>query len=101
MSLDLAAGTGEFYRLKGDPAELIASGAPLDMAAVVDRVVLEAPEGEPLKLELESFVAALRGEEPVVVTGEEGRMALAVALQIVREIERTLPALTGTRSSHA
>ncbi len=101
MSLDLAAGTGEFYRLKGNPAELIASGAQLDMAAVVDRVVLDAPEGEPLKLELESFVSALRGEGPVVVTGEDGRVALAVALEIVKEIERTLPALAGKRSSHA
>jgi len=101
MSLDLAAGTGEFYRLKGNLPQLIASGAQLDMAAVVDRVVLDAPEGEPLKLELESFISALRGEAPVVVSGEDGRVALAVALEIVREIERTLPALTGKHGPHA
>jgi predicted dehydrogenase len=101
MSLDLAAGTGEFYRLKGNLPELIASGKELDMAKVVDRVKLEAPEGEPLKLELESFVAALNGKAAVVVSGEDGRTALAVALKIVAEIERTLPALAGKRRPDA
>ena len=101
MSLDLAAGTGEFYRLKGNLPELIASGKELDMAKVVDRVKLEAPEGEPLKLELESFVAALNGKGPVVVSGDDGRTALAVALKIVAEIERTLPALAGKRRPDA
>lgn len=101
MSLDLAAGTGEYYKLKGNLPELIASGKPLDMAEVVDRVTLDAPEGEPLKLELESFVAALNGTSPVVVSGEDGRTALAVALKIVNEIERTLPALAGKRRSDA
>jgi predicted dehydrogenase len=101
MSLDLAAGTGEFYKLKGNLPELIASGKPLDMAEVVDRVTLEAPEGEPLKLELESFISALAGKEPVVVSGEAGRTALAVALKIVTEIERTLPALSGKRRADA
>ena len=101
LSLDLAAGTGEYYRLKGNLPELIAAGKPLDMAEVVDRVTLDAPEGEPLKLELESFVAALNGKGPVVVSGEDGRTALAVALKIVNEIERTLPALAGKRRSDA
>lgn len=101
MSLDLAAGTGEYYKLKGSLPELIASGKPLDMAEVVDRVTLDAADGEPLKLELESFVAALNGTGPVVVSGEDGRTALAVALKIVNEIERTLPALAGKRRSHA
>jgi hypothetical protein len=40
-------------------------------------------------------VTALRNEGPVVVTGEEGRLALGVALRIVKEIERTLPTLAG------
>jgi predicted dehydrogenase len=57
-------------------------------------VPLAAPEGEPLRLEFESFLAAVRGEAPVAVSGEDGREALAVALNIVREIERTLPSLT-------
>jgi predicted dehydrogenase len=92
LSLDLAAGTGEMYRLRTgmDLAALARSTQPLE--AFVERVAIDAPEGEPLKLELESFVAALRGESPVAVTAEDGRDALAVALQIVHDIERSLPA---------
>jgi predicted dehydrogenase len=101
LSLDLAAGTGEFFRLRSDIDPTEVRAAPADITAFVDRVKLEAPAGEPLKLELESFVAALRGEGPVVVTGEEGRLALGVALQIVREIEETLPSLVGRSHHHA
>jgi predicted dehydrogenase len=101
LSLDLAAGTGEFFRLKSDIDPLAIRAAPADITAFVDRIKLEAPAGEPLKLELESFVAALKGESPVVVTGEEGRLALGVALQIVKEIELTLPSLVGHVHHHA
>jgi predicted dehydrogenase len=93
LSLDLAAGTGEMYRLRADVdlATLARQAQPLE--AFVERVALDAPEGEPLRLELESFVAALRGESPIAVTGRAGRDALAVALRIVADIERSLPAL--------
>jgi predicted dehydrogenase len=95
LSLDLGSGEGEFFRLRRDVdfAEL-AKGAQ-SVEAFVERVPLEAPEGEPLRLEFESFLAAVRGETPVAVSGEDGREALAVALNIVREIERALPALAG------
>jgi predicted dehydrogenase len=95
LSLDLAAGTGDFFRLRSNIDPLAIRSAPADILAFVDHIKLDAPEGEPLKLELESFVAALRGESPVIVTGEKGRMALAVALRIVKEIERILPSLAG------
>jgi predicted dehydrogenase len=101
LSLDLAAGTGEFFRLRSDIDPLAVRSAPADITAFVDRIKLEAPDGEPLKLELESFVAALKGESPVVVTGEEGRLALGVALRIVKEIELTLPSLVGFAHHHA
>ncbi|MDQ6689388.1 MAG: Gfo/Idh/MocA family oxidoreductase [Gemmatimonadota bacterium] len=101
LSLDLAAGTGEFFRLRSDIDPLAVRSAPVDITAYVDRVKLEAPAGEPLKLELESFVAALTGDSPVVVTGEEGRLALGVALRIVKEIELTLPSLVGRAHHHA
>jgi predicted dehydrogenase len=93
LSLDLAAGEGEFYRLRRDVdfAEL-AKGAQ-QIEAFVERVPLTAPEGEPLRLEFESFLAAVQGKSPVIVSGEDGREALAVALTIVKEIERTLPSL--------
>jgi predicted dehydrogenase len=92
LSLDLAAGTAETYRLRreADLALLAQTAQPLD--AFVERVILDAPEGEPLRLELESFVAALRGDGHVAVSGADGREALAVALRIVQDIERSLPA---------
>ena len=98
LSLDLAAGTGELNRLRSDVdlATLVHQAQPLE--AFVERMPLEAPEGEPLKLELENFVSALRGESKVAVSGEEGRDALAVALRIVRDIERALPAVPALRT---
>jgi predicted dehydrogenase len=99
LSLDLAAGGGEFLRLRRDVDLAELTMAPLQLEAFVERIPLEAPEGEPLRLEFESFVAAVRGESPVVVSGQDGREALAVALRIVREIERTLPSLAGAEGA--
>jgi predicted dehydrogenase len=50
--------------------------------------VLEAPDGEPLVLELSQFLGAIVGRNPVAVTGEEGREALEAALRIVTAIEQ-------------
>lgn len=95
LSLDLAAGTGEFFRMRGDLDLAALAKAPLELEAFVERVPLDAPEGEPLRLEFEAFAAALRGDAPVIVSGEDGREALAVALRIVREIESGAAALSG------
>lgn len=93
FSLDLAAGTGEFYRMRRDvnPAELAKSAQSIE--AFVERIRLKAPDGEPLRLEHESFIRAIRGEAPVVVTGEDGRDALDVALRIVDAVSKSLPKL--------
>ncbi len=93
LSLDLAAGDGEFYRLRPgvNLAELAA--APQALEAFVERIPLVAPEGEPLRLELQAFVDAVRGLSPVPVSGRDGRDALAVALRIMGEIERSTPTL--------
>jgi predicted dehydrogenase len=100
MSLDLGAGTGEYYRLRPgfDIAEITSGRAqPFDF---VERVPLQAVEGDALTLELESFAAAVRGHAAPPVSGEDGRRALAVALRIVGEIERALPALRGAPPHH-
>ena len=99
MSLDLAAGSGHFFRLKEklDPSRALAG--PVNITDFVDHISLTAPEGEPLRLEFDSFVAAINGESPVVVTGEDGKRALSVALRIVAEIERTRPAFTGVATA--
>jgi predicted dehydrogenase len=46
---------------------------------------LPVEHGEPLRLEIESFLRAVRGG-PIVVTGEDGRRALAVAAEINNKI---------------
>lgn len=95
LSLDLAAGTGEFFRLRADfdPSQL--ARAPRALEDFVERVPIEAPEGEPLGLELTQFLGAVMGTHPIAVTGAEGREALDAALRIVSAIEiahRTLRA---------
>jgi predicted dehydrogenase len=91
LSLDLNSGNGEFYRLRGDVDMAALATAPLVLEQFVERIPLEAEEGDALTLEFESFLAAVRGEAPIPVTGEAGREALAVALQIVADIERARP----------
>ena len=49
---------------------------------------LEVEEVEPLKAEIASFLAAARGEHPPVVSGEDGRRALDVAVQVLESIRR-------------
>jgi predicted dehydrogenase len=104
LSLDLGAGTVECYRLRKDVdfGALVrdAQGAQA-LESFVERVAVEAPEGEPLRLELEAFVQAVAGEAPIAVTGEDGREALAVALTIVQDIERTFPSLSGAIPAHS
>ena len=87
------------YRLRSDMDLVALAKSAQSIEAFVERVPIDAPEGEPLKLELESFVSALRGESPVAVTAEDGRDALAVALRIVQDIERSLPAGHGASAA--
>ena len=47
--------------------------------------LLSVEQGEPLRLELEAFIASVQGE-PVKVTGEEGRRALALAVDVTEKI---------------
>jgi predicted dehydrogenase len=93
LSLDLAAGSGEFFRMRRDldPATLAAQ--PRALEEFVERIALTAPEAEPLWIELSQFIEAIEGRAPVAVSGEEGREALSVALRIMGEIERTLPSM--------
>jgi len=85
FSLDLAAGKGEFLRLKPDAQRSLAAGAT-DLAKLVERVSLSAPEAEPLGLELGNFVRAVRGAEPPAVTGQDGLSALALAFRVMEAV---------------
>jgi predicted dehydrogenase len=94
MSLNLADGSGEFLRLKGDlPAFAgvgkggFPEGIPGGIWSIVERIPLSSGGGEPLKRELESFLEAIReGKEPRV-SGRAGRDALATALAIQDRIQ--------------
>jgi len=83
FSLDLAQGNGHFYRLKHGWQGFGAT----KMEEIVEHIRLEAPEAEPLRLELESFLRAVRGEGEVVVTGAAGLQALALAYRVADAIE--------------
>ena len=62
-----------------------AAEPPYPVRAVTEGAAVSLPihKGEPLRLELESFVAAVRGEGPVEVDGEAGLVALHLALAVV------------------
>ncbi|HYJ79282.1 MAG TPA: Gfo/Idh/MocA family oxidoreductase [Longimicrobiaceae bacterium] len=96
ISLDLAQGTGEFLRMK--PGATLPEGdfTLLSLMSVVERIELKGDGTEPLRAELEAWVAALRGEGPLVVSGRDGRDALAVALRILEKIEDHAVTLAGT-----
>ncbi len=91
FSLDLATGAGDFMRLRAGWQP----GTGHTLADVAERVVLEAAEADALALELRSFVHAVRGGRDVVVRGEEGRAALALALRVADAI-RTAPLAVST-----
>jgi predicted dehydrogenase len=91
FSLDLASGGGEFMRVR--PGWQPGTGR--ELADVVERIALEAPEADALALELQSFVHAVRGQREVVVRGEEGRAALALALRVADAV-RTQPLAVST-----
>jgi predicted dehydrogenase len=86
FSLDLASGGGEFMRVRTGWQP----GTGRELADVVERIELEAPEADALALELQSFVHAVRGQREVVVSGEEGRAALQLALRVADAV-RTPP----------
>jgi predicted dehydrogenase len=88
LSLDLAAGSGNFFRVRKDAMSM--SPPPASLEALVEYVPISAPEGEPLLLELQAFADAVRGKAPVIVTGDDGRAALAVAHRIMSAIEASL-----------
>jgi predicted dehydrogenase len=82
FSLDLAQGGGRFFRLKPGWQGLGATR----IEDIVEAVQLEAPEAEPLRLELESFLRAVRGDGEVVVSGAAGAQALTLAWRVAEAV---------------
>jgi len=93
LSLDLAAGKGDFYRLKEGVSALDGPSLPdgvqslAALSSVVERIRIRGDRQEPLALEQASFRDAVAGLAPPPVTGEDGRRALQLALAIQQQIE--------------
>lgn len=54
--------------------------------AAISKTNLPIEKEEPLKKELESFIDCVREDQKPIVSGEEGKQALAVALSIIQKI---------------
>jgi predicted dehydrogenase len=79
LSVDFAAQEAEQWRLVPRAGQLPAiEGGKIDVT-----------REEPLKRELEDFVAAVQERRPPAVTGEQGRAALALAERVVERMETT------------
>jgi predicted dehydrogenase len=91
FSLDLGAGEGKFMRLREGWRE---SGGS-SLAEIVEQIPLDAPVADALALELESFIRAVCGEPGAVISGAEGRAALALALTVTEAIQRPSAAPQG------
>ena len=93
LSLDLAAGRGEFYRVRDGVSVLdgpsLPAGVPslAGLSSIVERIPIVGDGTEPLVSELASFRDAMAGLAPPPVTGEDGRRALQLALAIEKQIE--------------
>jgi predicted dehydrogenase len=83
FSLDLAAGQGEFLRLRSRWSP----GAVQSLEDIAERIPLEAPAADALRLELASFIRAVQGGHEAVVAGPAGRAAVALALQVADAVQ--------------
>lgn len=79
LSIDYAAQEVEMFRLVPKPGHMPA----------IEGGKIEIAREEPLKRELEDFVGAIREGRPPLVTGEQGRAALALAERVVERMEMT------------
>jgi predicted dehydrogenase len=105
ISLDYRAQEGFVYRIaRDDEAEssLLQKLFLSKHAAVVSefagkRIVREPVplnKGEPLRLELESFIACVKARSAPVVSGVAGKLALDLALEITRQIHASIAETT-------
>jgi len=83
VSIDLAKRKLVAMR-RGKAGFLLGTLLPAMMPGLppIERIERDYPDGDDLKAEIASFLGACRGEHKPHVTGEDGRAALDVALQI-------------------
>ncbi|MGH7595284.1 MAG: Gfo/Idh/MocA family protein [bacterium] len=96
ISIDFLQGLTEVFRLVSAEEAMNTGGFPvvlgkLDQGARQRHIIYDkrqAPEGNALKMELASFIHAIRTGAPPPVTGEDGRRALEVATTITEAIKK-------------
>jgi predicted dehydrogenase len=99
ISIDFLQGLSEVFKLVAADAPMDPSSLPLVLGKIdqgdkkrhIIYEKLQAPEGNALKMELESFLEAIANGTPPPVTGEDGRRALEVASAITEMIKKTAP----------
>jgi predicted dehydrogenase len=80
ISIDFLAGEATIAR-RG-------AGEPFPAAPEIGLERRRFEDNDPLRLEIDAFLAAVRGLRPVAVTGEDGLRALETALRITEEMRR-------------
>ena len=97
ISIDFLQGLSEVFKLVPTDTPMDPSSLPLILGKIgqgdkkrqIIYEKLQAPEGNALKMELESFVEAIANGTPPPVTGEDGHRALEVASAITEMIKKT------------
>ena len=107
ISLDYMKQEGQLYRMASDDAtesslikKLLAGSSATIVSEFGGKKILREPvpiaRDEPLKLELQNFVDSVRHRRDPLVTGEAGKQALEVAMEITRLCGQALPVATGS-----
>lgn len=86
ISLDFQEQKVACYRRIGDPKDFLSGNPP----KIIEEKISISKE-EPLKVELLSFIDAIRNRSRPLVSGQEGLEALQVASDILREIHASGP----------
>jgi len=85
LMIDVTAAAGMDPAKLAAMAEMLAASSGHPSAGLSLKKV-EVPQGEPLRLELAAFLDAVRTRSTPVVSGEDGRAALKLALEITQAI---------------
>jgi len=97
ISMNFLTGESEIYQLITEPNSAInkRSGIPIKTVSGPNKqIVIQKNTNksiEPLKLELDSFARAVRGEADPPINGYDGREALRISLQIIDQINSRHP----------